>query len=364
MSGKKVLVIGGGFYGLYTSLVLKRKGLEVVIAERDSELMMRASYVNQARVHNGYHYARSAGTARSSAASYRRFITDFKSAIKTDFRSYYAISKINSYTTPRQYEGFLTQLGIDFSIVRNDFWQLLNSSMIDELYEVDEKVFNTTLLRKTIIQRVMDLQIKILVNTEITSINRSLDTLNVHSDNNCVGKFDIVLNCTYSNINRFSLTNKIDLKHRVSEMALIKVPHQLKNISITVMDGPFFSLMPFPAAGDDVFSLSHVSYTHHDTISESADFDVFVQNRVKLPLKYRSNYPYMLRDAERFVPILNKAEYVDSIWEIKTTLSSSDFNDSRPILFKEDSLLKGYYVILGGKIDNVYDLEEFLIDTF
>jgi len=43
--------------------------------------MLRASQINQARVHNGYHYPRSVTTAKSSAEYYDRFTTEFSSCI-------------------------------------------------------------------------------------------------------------------------------------------------------------------------------------------------------------------------------------------------------------------------------------------
>ncbi len=44
-------------------------------------------------------------------------------------------------------------------------------------------------------------------------------------------------------------------------MALMKMPPALNELGITVMDGPFFSLMPFPARS--LHTLSHVRYTPH-----------------------------------------------------------------------------------------------------
>jgi choline dehydrogenase-like flavoprotein len=48
------IVVGGGFFGCSLALHLRRKaGLRVVVLEAGADLMQRASYVNQARVHNG-----------------------------------------------------------------------------------------------------------------------------------------------------------------------------------------------------------------------------------------------------------------------------------------------------------------------
>jgi len=55
------VIIGAGFYGSAIAIYLAReRGLKnIVLIERESALMLRASYNNQARVHNGYHYPRS-----------------------------------------------------------------------------------------------------------------------------------------------------------------------------------------------------------------------------------------------------------------------------------------------------------------
>ena len=73
-----------------------------------------------------------------------------------------------------------------------------------------------------------------------------------------------VFNCTYSRINQLRLSSgltAIPLKHELAELALVKVPFPLETIGVTVMCGPFFSLMPFPPRG--LHSLSHVRYTPH-----------------------------------------------------------------------------------------------------
>ena len=73
-----VLVIGGGFYGAYISAHFSKLGKKVILCEKDNGLMLRASFANQARVHNGYHYPRSVLTALRSRVSFPRFSAEFK----------------------------------------------------------------------------------------------------------------------------------------------------------------------------------------------------------------------------------------------------------------------------------------------
>ena len=53
---------------------------------------------------------------------------------------------------------------------------------------------------------------------------------------------------------------------------------------------------------------------------------------------------------------MGMARYVRSFFEVKTTLPQSEHDDSRPILFRPCAELPGLVSVIGGKIDNVYDL--------
>ena len=61
------IIIGAGLYGLYAAEYSSKKGEEVLVLEYDREPFSRATYINQARVHMGYHYPRSLTTAIKSA---------------------------------------------------------------------------------------------------------------------------------------------------------------------------------------------------------------------------------------------------------------------------------------------------------
>jgi hypothetical protein len=79
-----------------------------------------------------------------------------------------------------------------------------------------------------------------------------------------------VFNCTYSLINKVNVNSKIPtipLKHELVEMCLVELPKGINDISVTVMDGPFFSFMPFPDRG--LTTLSHVRYTPHSEWQDS-----------------------------------------------------------------------------------------------
>ena len=119
------------------------------------------------------------------------------------------------------------------------------------------------------------------------------------------------------------------------------------------MCGPFFSVMPFPAKNSHCFS--HVRYTPHfhwyDSNSEYINAHDYIEN-----INKRSAWNKMKLDAMRYMPILEESKYIESLWEVKTVLPRSEANDSRPILFNENHGINGLHCIMGGKIDNVYDV--------
>jgi glycine/D-amino acid oxidase-like deaminating enzyme len=125
---------------------------------------------------------------------------------------------------------------------------------------------------------------------------------------------------------------------------------------VTVMCGPFFSCMPFPPRG--VHTLSHVRYTPRATWFTGTEEGPGEPEPPPVQTDgYTSAFAHMRRDAARYVPALNDAAYRGSLFEVKTLLPRNEVDDGRPILFKRDHGLAGHHVIMGGKIDNVYDME-------
>ena len=49
------IILGAGLYGLYAAQKCGAAGQRVLVLERDPAPFMRATYINQARVHMGYH---------------------------------------------------------------------------------------------------------------------------------------------------------------------------------------------------------------------------------------------------------------------------------------------------------------------
>jgi hypothetical protein len=168
---------------------------------------------------------------------------------------------------------------------------------------------------------------------------------------------DRVFNCTYSSLNSVlaaSNASLIPLKRELTELALVQSPPELEGIGVTVMDGPYFSLMPYPAR-PGLSTLSHVRYTPHHAWNDDAGS--IPLDGIALLDGHATRFPHMVRDAARYLPSIAGARYVDSLWEIKGIMPRSEQDDSRPILFKESPEIPGLFSVLGAKIDSAYDVE-------
>lgn len=352
-----LIVIGGGFYGCEIARYFRKRYNRILIIDRESELLKRASYVNQARVHNGYHYPRNLLTAKSSHNNYKLFLKDYSFAIDKDFLKLYLIAKSNSKVTPNQFERFMHIVGAPTKDVKKEYSKLINTDRIDAVYQVEECAFNAVSLRKFEEKMIKDSSIDLLLNTEAVSVHPLVDNKLLLETQNGTFQAKKIINCTYSRINTFLRNSKLPtlpFKHEIIEMALVKPPDELKNIGLTVMDGPFFSMMPFPAK--QLHSLSHVHYT---PITSWADDS----SRIRVdPYKKLNRYMndtrviYMIKDAARYVPAIEKAKYVESLYEIKTVLLENEEDDGRPILFRPNYGIPNFSLVMGGKIDNIYDI--------
>lgn len=357
------IIIGGGFYGAAISTYLvKQRGLRrVVLLEKEPRLLSRASYRNQARVHNGYHYPRSFTTAFRSRVNLPRFMLDWSDAVERDFTKLYAIARRNSKVTAKQFERFCHEIEARIEPAEPGIRKLFEPRLIEAVYLVEEYAFDATRLAEKAQKDLEAAGIALRLSSRATEVSCAcgggLNVLILHDgDHTDLLHCRYVFNCTYSGLNQISGDfpgTQTRLKQEITEMALVRVPAALKDIGITVMDGPFFSVMPFPAR--HLHTLSHVRYTPHFSWPDEKGVDPYEKLQA-----YRgaSRADRMLRDAGRYVPSMLDTEHVESLFEVKTVLIKNEGDDGRPILFEKHSEMPGCYSVLGGKIDNIYDVLE------
>lgn len=358
------VVIGGGFFGCEIAAYLKQhRGFrEVMLIEQGEVLLGRASLHNQARVHGGYHYPRDFVTAHRSRVSRPRFLSQYPSAIFQSVTSIYAIARSRSQVNASNFERRMERAGAKLREPEERIRNLFSPLLVEEVFEVDEEVFDALELRRHAEKTLDKLGVKVLLENRVTSIRGDSGELNLSIQSRGTTEHHLtasyVFNRTYSGLNTVNDSATVapwEIKHEIADLAVIQVPGEIDGLGITVMDGPFFSLLPYPPR--QAYSLSHVRYT-----PQVAWIDDGVTNPYDLLTKSStdSRHSLMLRDASRYLPKLAESRIIGSFREVKTVLAENEENDGRPILVEKSRDVDGLYSILGGKIDNVFDVLDFL----
>lgn len=352
------VVLGGGFYGTTIAACLAQHQLRVLLVEREADLLLRASLHNQARVHNGYHYPRNFVTAYRSRLNLPVFCGDYPDAVVKSFTKLYALARVNSKVTPAQFERFCKSIEAPCVPATSAVGKLFNEKLIAGVYEVEEYALDANALRRASQSALLRDGVTVRLSTtatEVAMVNSRL-AIGLRDAGNQQHSVSAALlfNATYSGLGalggEFGKPRQA-LKHEVTEMALLEMPPALRDVGVTVMDGPFFSAMPYPAKG--LHSLSHVRYTPHFSWMEDGVLNPYeVLERYAKP----SRAGRMQDDAARYLPAIRDARYVENFFEIKTLLVKNEVDDGRPILLEKHASLAGAYSILGGKLDNVYDV--------
>lgn len=354
------IVIGAGFFGaVLADYLINRPGFsKVAVVEMEEGPLQRSSARNQARIHQGYHYPRSLATAEASRRSYLKFKKKWPSAVFTDFRHLYGIARHGSKVSSEQFAATMRAIGAPLrELGKLESGAFFDSRRIESSYEVVEEAFDYRELASWASDALAKPGLEVFFGQTVMAVESAREKVLVRCESGLQISSRLVFNVTYSGINGIlgvgeELVGQVS--HELTEMNLVSVNQELSGLAITVMDGPFFSLMPYPSRSP-LKTLSHVRYTplvreaghkHKNLYHDLEDLD-------------RESYSFssMIGDASRFVPALEEAELKGTVREVKTILTRSSHDDSRPILFVKHKDPR-VFSILGGKIDNVFDMIE------
>ena len=198
------IIIGAGLYGLYAALYCGRKGQRVAVLEMDEAPFSRATYVNQARVHMGYHYPRSLATAQKSAGYFRRFVEDYSFCIHDRFQQVYATSSHFSWTDAREFMKFCRDAGIPCEPLPVE--RYFREGSCDGAFLTEEYTYDAHILRDFFLEELgKHSGVELLCGREITRIVEAGGRYEVHAL--CQGKEEryeapFVLNATYASVNQ------------------------------------------------------------------------------------------------------------------------------------------------------------------
>jgi len=338
------------------------------VLEHDQGPFERATYINQARVHMGYHYPRSISTAFKSKAYFDRFNNDYAFCVNKKFDQIYATSANFSWTSASQFKKFCKDADICCDEVSTETY--FKPNMCDGAFITTECTFDAQMLKNWFIAEIQKFpNIKIVYGARINRIENDgkyyIFTLG-NSENYQTG---FVLNAAYAGINQIHAMlgfPEFKIKYELCEIIICKPKDRLVNVGITVMDGAFFSIMPFGKT--DCHSLTSVTFTPHITSYDNIPtFDCQVRsggycspqrlgNCNTCPAKPGSAWEFMGHLAKKYLKEDYDFDYVKSLYSIKPILKASEVDDSRPTIIRKYSDDPRFTSVLSGKINTVYEL--------
>ena len=293
----RIKIIGAGLFGCTIGYELQRAGHDIVIIEQENDIMQRASKVNHNRLHLGYHYPRSIETAEQSLDGLVSFLTNYRKAIVSHFPNYYMIAKNNSHVTADEYIKFCDDIKIDYTHKMPNK-SLINQELIDLSINTDETVFDYDILKSLVKKFVKDIDIK----------------FNTKFDGN-IDDCDYLINTTYASINEVNkLLGVPELKLKLQDVVIPYFRMESKPFGLTIMDGPFCSVMP---KGNNPNEFLLYSVKHALMKGGILDVDnIYTQSEKYLPfLKNVERLGYWR--TERALPINDNDERLSEIFTYK-----------------------------------------------
>ena len=373
------IIIGAGFYGLYAALFCAKKGQKVTVLELEPAPFTRATYINQARVHMGYHYPRSLSTAMKSANYFKRFVEDYSFCIHSAFRQIYATSSNFSWTDAKEFKKFCKDAGIPCETLSTDNY--FKEGVCDGAFLTEEYTYDAHIMRDYLLEELAKYpNAELRFHREIRHIVKESDCYTVTcqaEDKEEYYRAPFVLNATYASVNQIlnlvesgERMTDFNIKYELCEIILCRVSEELHDLGLTVMDGPFFSIMPFGKTG--YHSLTSVSFTPHKvSFAATPEFDCqkadsclctggILGNCNQCEHRPESAWKYMSALARKYMLDQYAFEYEKSLFSMKPILKASEIDDSRPTVIRVHTKEPTLISVLSGKINTVYDLDEFL----
>lgn len=366
------IIIGAGIYGMYAAkrTLEKNPNEKVLILEVENTYFNRGSYINQARLHNGYHYPRSYSTASKSAKYFDRFYNDFKEGINDNFKKVYAVAADYSWANGEQFKKFCDNLNLLCDEIPKE--NFFNPHTIDKAFLTKEYSFDAKKIGDKLYRKLRALGCNFKFEAKITSIKKEKDIFIVQLEDGSEYFTPFILNATYAGINKIHDLlgfEYLPIKYEFCEVILCEVSDNIKNVGLTVMDGPFFSVMPFGLTG--YHSITTVSRTPHFTSYDhlppydcSGDEKLHTKEHRKgcihCGIYPETAFQEMVQTAKKYLSEDIEIKYAKSLFTIKPILVASEIDDSRPTIIRQYSENPDFYTVFSGKINTMYDLDEIL----
>lgn len=322
----KIAIIGGGWLGCHIASKLKLQNHQITLFER-SNLFSGSSFYNQNRLHKGFHYSRNQKTRKLCYDTFNLFLNDYKHLVDDIPNNYYVIPQDKSLIDFETFKNIFYYENITFLETHLDFLSNIEGSIIvDEKYinPIKTKNYFNSILKK-------DIVIKNINNYDLNTLSK---------------KNDLVIDVTNNTLQ--------PLYNHYYELSLTLVYTKLVENgfgSITMVDGPLFSIYPFKnkeyTVTDVQYTPMYISENLEDIYKYKTTINDNIINNIKSKIEEKILYYY-----GGFKTHFEYKEYYTSI-KVKRVSESADRS---PTIMQENNII----TCVTGKIQGIYTLENYI----
>lgn len=343
-------VIGCGIFGAEIAMKAKSHGLRVKIIEKKSDILLGASANNQNRLHLGFHYPRDSETGRQCIRGFEAFKDKYSESIQGDFLNAYFIAEEGSLTTSEDFTHFASSLGVPFRTLEPGQFPVKVKG-VDTSILCDEVVYDCSILRELVWENLQQAGVEVDLGVRACDISKMDNLFKIDCINHDTIFSRVVVNATYADINALSgqLHYAVD-KNQYEYTAVAIVKLDIPQVGITIMDGPFLTLLPYGKTGN--FLLYCVD---HSVIATKTDYAInpsWLEPRSS-PFSVVDKQQYfenMINFCKQYIPSLEQAVLLGFLEGPRMVLPGKDDTDERPSLIKNFN--DKYFTVFSGKIDH------------
>ena len=347
----RISIFGGGIFGITTFLILRKKGLNCYLYEKEKDLLSGATTKNLNRVHLGYHYPRDKETVFQSQKGFNSFTKLYSNSIIKKFDNYYAIAK-TSKVKSKKYEKFLRETKLKYTKINPKNFKFKTNN-IENIYKVNEPVYSWSLLKKQINNLIGKDKNRIFLKSGIKNIKLK-NKKYFFKINKKTFSSDIVINATYEGCNGISknIGKTNNFEYQVTNIMEIN-SKKFKSIGFALMDGPFFSFLPM-GNKKNTQVLYHVTYSVlKKSLSDEFKYSWLKKNKVLRDNIKRSN-SNTLQDLKKYFPSMDIKKINKNYISSRVLLPRTKKTAKRISYLKENS--KNYFEVFSGKVDHSVDI--------
>ena len=247
---KNIIIVGAGWYGCHIYRFLTKKYLtkiKILILDKNKGIFENSSNFNQNRLHLGYHYPRCSKTRNICKIGYHKFIKEYRELLDFIDNNYYCISKDSFIDYNTYLQIFLNDIDYDHTIVENTYLSNIDGNMIN----TKEKIINSEKVKQFFLKNIDNNNIKL--NYKVDKIENKNNKVIINDEIEC----DLLIDCTY---NQQQLSKKKYVYENTISLLYKRINFTNNFDSLTIMDGPFFSLFPRDIT-KQLYTLTHVKHT-------------------------------------------------------------------------------------------------------